>query len=234
MDESSLPVNELARVCAGSAKSAEWEELLRRCAPVASMVAARVSRMWLGRTVPESVDDIVQEVFLKLCDQHRRILREFKPRGEDSFLALVRTVSASVANDYFRRQHSKKRGGNVVTVSLDDGPLSNITPGPAQGSEVQKAVLFAELDRKMRSAPEVVAERDRAIFWLYYLQGLTAEEIAGLPATQLSAKGVESALRRITSWLRLELQTRNPEIPSAIVEEAGSMRQRKVVPISGK
>jgi RNA polymerase sigma factor (sigma-70 family) len=234
MDVSNLPVNELARACAGSVDSAEWEELLRRCAPVASMVAARVSRMWLGRTVHESVDDIVQEVFLKLCERHRRILREFKPKGEDSFLALVRTVSASVANDYFRRQHSMKRGGKVVTVSLDDGPLSDITPGPGQGSEVQKAVLFAELDRKMCSAPEVVAERDRAIFWLYYLQGLTAEEIAALPAAQLSAKGVESALRRITCWLRQELQTRTPEISSAIVEEAGSIQQRKVAPLSGK
>lgn len=233
MHVSSLPVNELARACAGSANSADWEELLRRCAPVASMVAARVSRMWLGRTVPSSVDDIVQEVFLKLCEQQRRILREFKPRGEDSFLALVRTVSASVANDYFRRQHSMKRGGKVVTVSLD-GLISDITPGPGQSSDVQKTVLFAELDRKMRSAPEVVAERDRAIFWLYYLQGLTAEEIAALPATQLSAKGVESALRRITAWLRLELQTRNPEIPSAIVEEAGSIRRRKIAPVSGK
>ena len=219
MDESSLPVNELARACAGSANPAEWEALLRHCAPVASMVAARVSRMWLGRTVSASVDDIVQEVFLKLCEQQRRILREFKPRGEGSFLALVRTVAASVANDYFRRQHSVKRGGKVVTISLDDGPVSDFTPGPGHGEDVQKAVLFAELDSKMRSAPQIIAERDRAIFWLYYLQGLTAEEIAGLPATGLSAKGVESALRRITSWLRMELQSRKPVSSPAPVEE---------------
>ena len=219
MDESSVPVNELARACADSADAAEWEELLRRCVPIASMVAARVSRMWLGRATSSIVDDIVQEVFLKLCEQQRRILREFEPRGEDSFLGLLRIVSASVANDYFRRQHSVKRGGKVVTVGLDDGPGMNVSSGPIGGAEVQKAVLFSELDRKLRSAPGVIAERDRTIFWLYYLQGLTAEEIAGLPATELSAKGVESALRRVTTWLRKELQTRKPANSPEPVEE---------------
>lgn len=73
---------------------------------------------------------------------------------------------------------------------------------------MQKAVLFAELDRRLRAAPGVISERDRAIFWLYYLQGLTAEEIAGLPVAGLSAKGVESALRRVTQWLRGELKSR--------------------------
>lgn len=221
MDVRRVPVNELARACACSADAAEWEELLRRCAPVTSMVAARVSRIWLGRATPSMVDDIVQEVFLKLCEQQRRILREFVPRGEDSFLGLVRIVSASVANDYFRRQHSVKRGGKVVTIGLEDGPGANVSVGPAGGAEMQKAVLFSELDRKMRSAPEAIGERDRAIFWLYYLQGLTAEEIAGLPAAELSAKGVESALRKVTTWLRKELQARKPPNSPGPVEKAG-------------
>ena len=79
-------------------------------------------------------------------------------------------------------------------------------------------MLFSELDQKLRSAPGSTAERDRTIFWLYYLQGLTAEEIAGLPASDLSAGGVESALRRITTWLRKELEPRKQETP---VEPAG-------------
>jgi RNA polymerase sigma-70 factor (ECF subfamily) len=221
MNDSRVPVNELAKACAGSADAAEWEEFLRRCMPIASLVAARASRMWLGRATPSIVDDIVQEIFLKLCEQHRRILREFDPRGEDSFLGLLRLVSASVANDHFRRQHSAKRGGKVVTVELDEYALSKVAAGADNPAGLQKAVLFAEIDLKLRSAPGVIAERDRAIFWLYYLQGLTAEEIAGLPATQLSPKGVESALRRVTTWLRKELEPQRPAIPHRPVEEAG-------------
>ncbi|MGO9434673.1 MAG: RNA polymerase sigma factor [Terracidiphilus sp.] len=213
-----VPVNELARACAHSADTAEWGEFLGRCAPVASLVAARVARLWQGNATVSLVDDIVQEVFVKLCEQERRILRDFKPRGEDSFLGLLRVVAASVANDYFRRQRSEKRGGKVVTMVLDDEASSVVPVGPENGSDTQRAVLFSELDQKLRCAPGATAERDRTIFWLYYLQGLTADEIAGLPASELSAKGVESALRRITTWLRKELEPRKTEAP---VERAG-------------
>ena len=62
----------------------------------------------------------------------------------------------------------------------------------------------------LQAAPGPTAERDRNLFWLYYLQGLTADEIAALPASELSAKGVESALRRVTTWLRNEMKARKP------------------------
>jgi RNA polymerase sigma-70 factor (ECF subfamily) len=72
-------------------------------------------------------------------------------------------------------------------------------------AKMQQSALLAELDEKLRSAPKEIGERDRALFWLYYLQGYTAEEIAGIPGVGLSAKGVESALRRVTVWLRNEV-----------------------------
>ncbi|HTA78071.1 MAG TPA: sigma-70 family RNA polymerase sigma factor [Terracidiphilus sp.] len=216
MEPLRAPVNELARACAHSADTAEWGEFLGRCAPVAALVAARVARIWQGTASSAVVDDIVQEVFVKLCEQERRILREFKPKGDDSFLALLRVITASVANDYFRRQYSEKRGGKVVTMLLDEEPSSMVAAHNDQ--DAQRAVLFNELDRKLRSASGATAERDRALFWLYYLQGLTADEIASLPGSELSAKGVESALRRVTAWLRKELE---PRSTAAQIEPAG-------------
>ena len=216
MEPLRAPVNELARACAHSADTAEWGEFLGRCAPVAALVAARVARIWQGTASSAVVDDIVQEVFVKLCEQERRILREFKPKGGDSFLALLRVITASVANDYFRRQYSEKRGGKVVTMLLDEEPSSMVAAHNDQ--DAQRAVLFNELDRKLRSASGATAERDRALFWLYYLQGLTADEIASLPGSELSAKGVESALRRVTAWLRKELE---PRSTAAQIEPAG-------------
>lgn len=216
MEPLRAPVNELARACAYSADAAEWGEFLGRCAPVAALVAARVTRIWQGVASAAVVDDIVQEVFLKLCEQDRRILREFKPKGDDSFLALLRVITASVANDYFRRQYSEKRGGRALTMLLDD---ESSPPIVAQSDrDIQRAVLFNELDRKLRSVSGATAERDRNFFWLYYLQGLTAEEIASLPGAELSAKGVESALRRVTAWLRKELE---PTSSGAQIEPAG-------------
>jgi RNA polymerase sigma factor (sigma-70 family) len=204
------PMNDLAQACAHSADAVEWEEFVRRCMPLASLVALRISRMWLSSPSPATVDDIVQEIFLKLCEQERRILRDFEPRGEDSFLGLLRMVSASVATDYFRRQYSAKRGGKVITMPLiEDGtfsPAASVQPA----AQMRQSALLAQLDEKLRSAPEVIGERDRAFFWLYYRQGFTAEEIAGMAASGLTAKGVESALRRVTIWLRREIEGRKP------------------------
>jgi RNA polymerase sigma-70 factor (ECF subfamily) len=211
MDGLRISVNELAQACAHSADAAEWEELLRRSTPLVSLVALRVSRMWKYETSLAVVDDIVQEVFLKLCEQERRILREFAPRGEDSFLGLLRIVSASVANDYHRRLHAAKRGGKVVTEDFDEDALAAPGSNGRETEAMHKSVLLAQLDEKLKAAPGVISPRDRDLFWLYYLQGLTAEEIAALPAVGLTAKGVESALRRIAKWLREETGSQSPE-----------------------
>jgi RNA polymerase sigma-70 factor (ECF subfamily) len=204
------PMNDLAKACAHSADAAEWEELVRRCAPLASLVALRVSRQWFNSPSHAMVDDIVQEVFLKLCEQERRILRDFEPRGEDSFMGLLRMVSTSVATDYFRRLYSAKRGGKVVTMPLAEEGLSAAPASIQPAAQMRRSALLAQLDGKLRSAPEVIGERDRALFWLYYRQGFTAEEIAGLSASGLTAKGVESALRRVTIWLREEIERPGP------------------------
>jgi RNA polymerase sigma-70 factor, ECF subfamily len=201
-----MSVNELAQVCAKSADAAEWEEFIRRTAPLVSLVAARVARMWVGRSTPVLVDDIVQEVYLKLCEQERRILREFEPRGEDSFLALLRIVSTSVANDHFRRLYSAKRGGKVVTSQYAGDGAPSAPSGNGDTKEIHRSVLLGQLDNLLQSAPEAVSDRDCRLFWLYYLQGFTAGEIALLPGIGLSPKGVESALRRVSAWLRQRIE----------------------------
>jgi RNA polymerase sigma-70 factor (ECF subfamily) len=203
-------VNDLAKACAHSADAAEWGEFLRRCTPLASLVALRISRSWVNVAAPGVVGDIVQEIFLKLCEQERRILREFEPRGEDSFLGLLRMVSASVANDYFRRMYSAKRGGKVVTMQMAEDGGTGLAASGQTTAELEQQVLLAQLDEKLRAAPEVIGERDRALFWLYYRQGLTAEEIAKMSGAGLTAKGVESALRRVAIWLRGEIQRPGP------------------------
>jgi RNA polymerase sigma-70 factor (ECF subfamily) len=172
---------------------------------LATVVARRISRLWVSDTSPAIIDDIVQDVFMKLCENDRRILRGFEPRGEDSFFGLLRIVTASVTNDYYRRQYSTKRGGKVLTMPLLEGDSSLASHTAVQPSPMQHSALLEQLDRKLLSAPKIIGARDRALFWLYYRQGFTAEEISRLPAAGLTAKGVESALRRVTTWLREEI-----------------------------
>jgi RNA polymerase sigma-70 factor (ECF subfamily) len=211
MEGPGLSVNELAKACAHSSSAEEWEEFLRRCTPLASLIVARVVRLWTKTASPAMVDDILQEVFLKLCEQERRILRDFEAREEDSFLALLRIVAGSVANDYFRRLNSAKRGGKSVTSSLCEDSFPVNSAG-RDSKELQKTVLLSQLDRMMLAAPEDISERDRSLFWLYYRQGFTAEEIAGMAGAGLTPKGVESALRRVSKWIKVEMEQRRSRV----------------------
>jgi len=213
MNASFPSVNDLAKLCAHSAEVPEWEELVRRCSPLATVVARRISRLWVPDPSPAVIDDIVQEVFLKLCEHDRRILRAFEPRGDDSFFGLLRLVTASVTNDYYRRQYSTKRGGKVLTMPLLEGDSSLASQAAIEPAAMQHAALLEQLDRILRSAPRIIGVRDRALFWLYYRQGFTAEEISRLPAAGLTPKGVESALRRVTTWLREEIGRGNVHSP---------------------
>jgi RNA polymerase sigma-70 factor (ECF subfamily) len=205
MNASFPSVNDLAKLCAHSAEVPEWEELVHRCSPLAIVVARRISRLWVSDPSPAAVDDIVQDVFLKLCEHDRRILRAFEPRGEDSFFGLLRIVTASVTNDYYRRQYSTKRGGKVLTMPLLEGDSFLAANTANQPFRMHRSALLEKLDRMLLSAPKMIGARDRALFWLYYRQGFTAEEISRMPAAGLTPKGVESALRRVATWLREEI-----------------------------
>jgi RNA polymerase sigma-70 factor (ECF subfamily) len=108
-----------------------------------------------------------------------------------------------------------KRGGKVLTMALleDEGQLPVDAARPA--ARMHLDALLVQLDEKLRSAPETISERDRALFWLYYLQGYTAEEIARLSGAGLTAKGVESAIRRVTAWLSARVGRKSPAAAQA-------------------
>ena len=174
---------------------------MRLVTPMVALSARRVSALW-GDSSNSTVSEIVQEVFLKLCEDERRILREFEDRGNDSFLKLLRMITASVGTDYFRRSRAEKRGGRTSTVPLHASiPVEDVMDTKAANS-VQWPTLIAQLDGLLRRYPDAVSSRDRHLFWLYYRQGLTAEAISRIPAIGLTAKGVESALGRLARLLR--------------------------------
>jgi RNA polymerase sigma-70 factor, ECF subfamily len=193
--------NRLARICAYSGQAPEWEQFVRMLTPVVLLAAKRVGSMW-GDDSAATLHEIAQEVFLKLCENERRILREFEDRGNDSFLRMLRMISASVATDHFRHSQAEKRGGRNSRASQESPPeIEHVTDRRAT-ENITRRLLIAELDGLLKRYPDVVSERDRNMFWLYYRHGLTADAISRIPAIGLSTGGVESALRRLTKLLR--------------------------------
>jgi RNA polymerase sigma-70 factor, ECF subfamily len=209
MDYTSLSPEELVLACWQTDDVAAWREFVGRFHRLIATVALRVARRW-GESSPQLIDDLVQETYLKLCDDNFRMLRKFKSDHPDAFYV----VTANLVHDHFKAAHSSKRGSGAIEIAADEKfPLGCDALGGASGvKSSERGILFREIDAALgRLAAGPHLERDRKLFWLYYRVGFTADAIAGLPSIGLSTKGVESSLLRLTRLLRDEIGRDRPK-----------------------
>jgi len=193
---------ELVRVCADSEADAAWEEFVSRFRRPITLSILRICYQW-GELATQVVDDLVQEVYIKLCTNDCGPLLEFAANHPEAIKAYIKTVAVNVAHDYFKALRSQKRGAGEAAKPLDE--IQPLIPDDRSGAQlaIEKELLLNQIDRCLEecsAGPD--QERDRMIFWMYYQQGLTAKAIAGLPAIGLTAKGVESAIFRLTRLVR--------------------------------
>jgi RNA polymerase sigma-70 factor, ECF subfamily len=207
MDSAALSTEELLLKCANRGDEASWEEFVRRFHRLIATVALRVARRW-GEFSPQVIDDLVQEVYLKLCADRFRMLRSFKSHHPDAFYGYLKVVTANLVLDHFKGAHSIKRGSGRVGVAADaqTSGTPDATGAVGVADRIERKILMREVDaliNRLDAGPHL--ERDRTVFWLYYRVGLTANAIAALPSIGLSMKGVESTILRLTRLLRQEI-----------------------------
>ena len=199
---SSLSPDDLVKACAGSKDPAIWQEFIRRFRPVIATAVIRTANRF-GNPSRQTLDDLVQETYLKLCDDDCRLLRSFESRHPDAIFGFLKVVAGNVANDHFKSALAEKRGAVVTEAVADTAALFPVMPSTDASGTMDRRILLRQID----DALAVVAsgegsERNRLIFWLYYRDGLSANAIAGLPAIGLTTKGVESILLRLTRLIK--------------------------------
>lgn len=170
---------------------------MRRYHPVLTAAASRVSRKW-GRPGPEEVDDIVQEIYLRMCADRARILTTFQDPRPEAMFGYLKVVSTNIAHDFYRRRSAAKRGAEKIS-SVDDA-----ADVPAPFHDIYRRLSLAEIEQTLMAQTEHKENgtRDRAVFRLYYRHGMTAQAIADLPGMGLNPKGVEGVLHRLTKTIR--------------------------------
>jgi RNA polymerase sigma-70 factor (ECF subfamily) len=197
---------ELVRACAGSKDECAWSEFIRRFHGVIAAAVLRTDRQW-GEPSRAQLDDLVQDTYLKLCEDDCRLLRSFQPRHQDSIYGFLKVVAANVVHDHFKGAMAAKRGV-VQTIAIGDREIEPVkielkTTGPDSFDAVSQRVQLEHIDKILR---QVTAgkdqERKRTIFWLRHRQGLTASEIAAIPSIGLTTEGVESVLMRLVAMIR--------------------------------
>jgi RNA polymerase sigma-70 factor (ECF subfamily) len=208
----SISDEELILACAELNDGAAWQEFVSRFRRPIALSITRIAWQW-GAMPHQIVDDLVQETYLKLCTEKCRLLCEFTLQHPGAALGYIKTVAVNVAHDHFKSLHSQKRGSGVKPQSIGDAELRAHGWSLGSPDAMEREILLKEVDRCLESGttgPD--QDRDRLIFWLHFQQGLSANAIAGLPTVDLTTKGVESAISRLSRLVReqvagLKLQT---------------------------
>jgi RNA polymerase sigma-70 factor, ECF subfamily len=200
VDYTKLPIAELLKCCLNHNNEAAWEEFVRRFHRTIAGTISRTLRAG-GPCNPELLEDLVQDTFVRLCADRSRGLREFEATDEVYFFGFLRATAVNTVRDHFRRTRSIKRHGDAIAESIDSVSHDNAV---AQENEQQyeNALVLERVDELLRSEDPADAERNRFIFWLHYRDGFSATEIARLHPMGLTAKGVETVLRRLLNVVR--------------------------------
>lgn len=221
MESQALPVSfaqlspeALIQKCVNADVTA-WEEFMRRYHRLIAGVVFRTTQKW-GESSPTTMDDLIQETYLKLCADEYRLLRAYDPKHPDAIFGYLKVVTANVVHDRFKALHSEKRGGDQIVEELKTlENQSGLDEAAGSKRAMEREILLREIDVHLNaSLSGETADRDRTIFWLYYRQGFTAKAIASLPAIGLTIKGVESTILRLTKLVRtrmVETQLVNPD-----------------------
>jgi RNA polymerase sigma-70 factor, ECF subfamily len=199
---SQLTSSEIVRKCAASGDVEAWTEFIGRFQPVIAAAVLRTARPF-GEPSPQLLDDLTQETYLKLCENECRILRSFQPRHDDAIFGFLKVIAANVVHDHFKSALAVKRGVNQTEAIDENLHIELSPPGPDGAAVIFQTLQLQEIDRILTI---VTAGKDQKrkqmIFWLRHQQGLTASEIAALPAIGLTTEGVESVLLRLIVQIR--------------------------------
>jgi len=195
----------LVAACLETRDESLWLEFVRRFHPLIATVVLKTARNY-GELAPTLHDDLIQETYLKLCANDSRLLRNFRSRHSGAIFGFLKVVTANVVHDYFKASHAAKRGGRGGTAGLEEEQASQAQVRESSGcnsSRIEQTILVQEIDRCLkRTISPAEFPRCRRIFWLYYRCGLSARAIASLPDINLTTKGVESTIFRLSGLVR--------------------------------
>jgi RNA polymerase sigma-70 factor (ECF subfamily) len=199
MDWKRLPADQLFVACAGLGEAEAWREFMRRYHNLLTVSAIRVARRW-GKSTANEIDDIVQEIYLKVCAKDASILTRFRDSRPEAVFGYLKVIATNIAHDFCRRRNAQRRG-LAQTVSLE-----GVAEQARTRDELENRLALEEIEVALRvHTQKTNGPRDRTVFRLHYHHGLTAKAIAGLPGINLNSKGVEAVLFRLKTAIRRDM-----------------------------
>src|SRR5450755_3164839 len=119
---------ELVRTCAGSKDERAWAEFIRRFQVVIAGTVLRTARHF-GEPSRAQLDDLVQDTYLKLCENNSRLLASFRPQHENSIYGFLKVVAANVVHDHFKFARAAKRGAGQTEAIMEPVQIASKMAG---------------------------------------------------------------------------------------------------------
>lgn len=125
---------ELAKIVAGEKRA--WDAFVTALAPV---IYAAVGKKLRPSGHGEDIDDVVQEVFVKLCRHDFKLLRGFDPERAklSTFLTVIATTTAI---DHLRRRTAQRSGRHQPLDEVPEAALS-VAPETPERVEIPEGLL---------------------------------------------------------------------------------------------
>jgi RNA polymerase sigma factor (sigma-70 family) len=134
-----------------------WGVFVERFYPVIASAVRKTFRTYCAGLDDADVEDVIQEVFLRLCKANCRLLRFYRP-DRASLATWVHVIARSMALDFLRRRP-------VDTCTLDDEALdiaAEDEPPPAT----------------VEIPAEILSERQRVVMHLLYDREFSVASVA--------------------------------------------------------
>lgn len=216
---------ELVRRCQTIGDERAWNEFVVRFNRFISVGVlrslARLDSARMHRVDVELVDDLVQDVYLKLFSNARGVLSGFRGETEAAVLVYIGKTAISVVAEYLRQRRSLRRHAPVVSLDailsgdleIDPSVLArSMASGPSPEQIAIRKVLereVAELLRWSRTGPH--ASRNAWVVQSFLFGDKTLAEIAEATGGDMTIDSVKSTLWRTSRKLRHHVARRETQ-----------------------
>ena len=172
------------------------QQALERLTPLVYEELHRVAHRYMaderaGHTLQTTA--LVNEVYLRLVD-----VRGVSWQNRAHFFAICARTMRRILTDFARSRQYQKRGGEAVSVTLDD----------ALGVSSQPAVDFVALDDAMKGLGKLEPRKSQVVE-LRFFGGLSVEETAEV--LKISPDTVMRDWKFARAWLARELSGEKPD-----------------------
>jgi RNA polymerase sigma factor (sigma-70 family) len=206
----SLDPVDLFQLCASNRENSEaWSEFLRRYAIKLRFFIRGTLRQVLGYSEDSGFaitssgiqeGDLFQNAIVRLVENDCAAMKRFSGTSENELLAYIAVICRSTVMDTLRRNNALKRRSPAI------GPDESVAGSdsyhrPLESPRFERIILARELvsliSQTIKSHSGDVTNRDKLVFKLHFLDGLSYSQIAQCGGINLSKAGVEKLLKRL-------------------------------------